>query len=156
MSKARRRRWAEGALLVLFVAALAGCRARSGETPPAVSLGKAVCETCGMTVTDARFAALAEEGGTLHTYDSIECLLRARRMSGAGLSGAIWLTDFDTRTLHPQSGVTVVRADYPSPMSAGYAAFADTAKARSEALARHGQMGSLAEALNGALERGRP
>jgi hypothetical protein len=89
-----------------------------------------------MTLADLHYAAAVRESGRVLAYDSIECLARARRKARGTVSDGIWIADFGTGALHPQSAMTVVRADYPSPMGGGFAAFADPAQARSEAEAR--------------------
>ena len=144
-----------GALLtVLMIGGATGCR--SNAQGPSIQVGKAVCETCGMTVNDARFAALAEDRSTVHTYDSIECLLKGRRASGETSAEGIWIMDFDTQTLRPASAVTIVKGDFPSPMGGGYAAFADLAQARATAEAHNGRLGTLDQALSGRLQGGQP
>lgn len=145
------RRWVSLVFLMLG-AAVVGCRGGSGEAPR-VALGTAICDACGMTLTDARFVAVVKDGDTERAYDSIECLVRVWRTSGEPVSDAIWLSDFDAKTLRRQSELTLVHADYPSPMGGGYAAFADRDRARAEAAARKGEFGTLEETLQNRLER---
>ena len=143
-----------GAMVVMMMFLLvSGCRSKADG--PSIQMGKAVCETCGMTVNDARFAVLAEDGSTQHVYDSIECFLKGRRESGETSTSGIWIMDFDTQTLHPGAAVTIVKGDFPSPMGGGYAAFADASQARAQAEAHGGQLGTLTQALSGNLG-GRP
>ncbi len=132
------------------------CGCKSDAQGPSINVGKAVCESCGMTVQDARFAAVVKDGSTVHTYDSIECLLKHRRTAGDASAAGIWIMDFDTQTLQPASSVTIVKGDFPSPMGGGYAAFADAAQARAQAEAHQGRVGTLDQALSGELQGGRP
>lgn len=133
---------------------LAGCGGGGGaEGPPRIDFGTAVCAACGMTVRDPHYAAAAREGGATQVYDSIECLARARRQTGGTVSDAIWLPDFQTGDLHPQSHMTVVLADFPSPMGGGVAVFTDSVRARAEAEARGGVAGPLADLVSGSLRR---
>ena len=132
-----------------LIVLLGGCRSKAPS--PSINFGKAVCETCGMTVNDPRFAALFEDESTQQTFDSIECLLKGKRISGdTGVQG-IWIMDFDTQKLCPASALTIVKADFPSPMGGGYAAFADAGHARAQTEAHRGQLGTLSEAISGDL-----
>jgi len=133
-----------------FVAAilalvLAGCGPTHGPQPIATATP---CADCGMLIADLRFACEAERGGRLRVYDSIECLLRA----GPPPERA-WLADYDTRALHFADSVWVVKADIPSPMGGGYAAFLDPAAAAEIAAARTGRIGRLRDFASGAATR---
>jgi hypothetical protein len=142
-----------GMCVAFLLGALAGCRSKTQG--PSIDMGKAQCETCGMTVNDARFAVLAEDGSAQHVYDSIECFLKGRRESGETSAEGVWIMDFETQTLHPGAAVTIVKGDFPSPMGGGYAAFADASQAHAQAEAHGGQLGTLTQALSGNLG-GRP
>ena len=131
-----------------------GCRSNAQD--PSIQMGMAVCATCGMTINDARFAALVQEGETVRTYDSIECLLKDRRALGKATAQGVWMMDFDTHTLYPSSTVTIVKGDFPSPMGGGYAAFTDLARARAEAESHNGRLGTLDQALSGQLQGDQP
>ena len=143
-------------LCFLLGAGIAGCGGKGGEQPPQVVLGSTACDACGMTINDARFMAVMAATKPERAYDSIECLVRVVRASGETVSDAIWVSDFDARTLRRQSELTFVHADYPSPMGGGYAAFADPQHARAEALARNDAFGTLEQAVRGTLERSEP
>ena len=124
--------------------ALAGCAPRGGPRPIATGTP---CAACGMRIEDLRYACEAEREGALRVYDSIECLLRA----GSPPSRA-WLADYDTRALHAADSLWVVRADIPSPMGGGYAAFIDPAVAAEIASSRNGRIGRLADFAAGGAE----
>ena len=145
------RLWAVMVCLMLGAGGV-GCRGGRGDAPR-VALGTATCDACRMTLTDARFVAVVADGKTERAYDSIECLVRVWRASGEPVSDAIWLSDFDAQTLRRQSELTLVHADYPSPMGGGYAAFADRDHARAEAASRNGEFGTLEETIQNRLER---
>jgi len=140
-------------LLVFIALGAAGCGGKNSEGPPRLTAGEDVCAECGMTLGDLHYAAAMREGDRVLIYDSIECLARARRKAGGTVSDRIWMADFETVELHPQSAMTVVQAGYPSPMGGGFAAFADPAQARSEAAAKGGVTGTLADVVSGALQR---
>lgn len=148
------RAWAVSALLCTLVPALSGCRA--GDTAPGVAprlaLGRDVCATCGMTVSDAGFAAaLRRPDGTVIPFDSIECLIMKLRDPQNPATGTVWLSDRSGGGLHPETSMTVVLAHYPSPMGKGYAAFLDPGFARSQAEARNGIAGPLKGFVDGSL-----
>jgi nitrous oxide reductase accessory protein NosL len=117
--------------------ALAGCAKRSG--PPPIAVGTP-CADCGMSIEDLRYACETERGDTVRAYDSIECLLRE-----PPLPARAWLTDYDSRTLHAADSVWVVKAEIPSPMGGGYAAFMGRGAADEIAASRNGQVGRLGD-----------
>jgi hypothetical protein len=130
---------------------MAGCG--GGEEIPALRYGEDVCAACGMDVTDPAFAALAVTSeGERRPYDSIECAVRDLRAHDPSLRGEVLLPDHaDPGTLHPWRAMTVVRADYPSPMGGGYAAFVDARTAAAEAESRGGTSGSLQGFVEGTV-----
>jgi nitrous oxide reductase accessory protein NosL len=71
-------------------------------------------------------------------FDSIECLLEADPPAARA-----WLADYDARTLHAADSIWVVRAEIPSPMGGGYAAFMERSSADEIAAARNGRVGRL-------------
>ena len=125
-------------LLVLLGMLLLGC----GAKEPEVSLRYAEesCASCGMRVTAPRFASLAiTPTGERRPYDSIECAVRDLRVNDPTLLGQVYLPDHDDPGhLHPWSEMSVVRADFASPMGGGYAAFANPEHATTEAKRRGG------------------
>ncbi len=142
--------------LILAMALLAGCGGGAGDDgQPVLKLGEDLCAACGMKVTDAKFAAaaLTLEGASL-AYDAIECLVRdLRTRRGEATPTQIWLPDLATGTLHPSAEMTVVLADFPSPMGGGYAAFSDSDRAAQEAAQRGGVAGELSAFVTGTLHR---
>ena len=146
--------------LLLFAALLAGCGGKpdQGAGPPILALGQDVCAACGMTISDPVFAAAARfpDGGD-RAYDAIECLVGdLRRKTGAAAPTAIWLADFPAQgRLHPAAEMTVVWADFASPMGGGFAAFADADQAAEAAAARSGVAGPLAGFVDGSLRKDR-
>jgi hypothetical protein len=93
-----------------------------------------------MTIGDLRFACERGAGGSWRQYDSIECLAR-----DSAATGAIFLADYDARTLAPAESLWVVKGDFPSPMGGGLAAFRDRAAAGDIAARTHGQVGRFAD-----------
>ena len=140
----RERRASSPAVVALFALVLAaasvGCGA-GGEGPPAIHRGSS-CARCGMGIEDLKFAATRRSEAKWLAYDSIECLI-ADRPGRAG--GPAWLTDYETKTLLPETAAWVLHGDFPSPMGGGLAAFADRAAAESLAVPTHGAVTRLAD-----------
>jgi nitrous oxide reductase accessory protein NosL len=123
-------------LLALVLATLlaSGCARTAG--PPPIRAG-ATCAGCGMPVTDLRFACEREDARGYLVFDAIECLLR---QSG---EGAVYLTDYDSKSLHVTDSIWVVKGTFPSPMGGGLAAFVDRAAAEAVAQQTSGRVGRL-------------
>ncbi len=131
---------------VLLALTLIGCSGGQNGTPR-VPLGEAECAVCGMTVGDARYAAVLRESDQDSYYDAIECLVRRLRQ---GATGEAWLSDYEPpHALIPATSATVLLAGFPSPMGGGYAAFSDPERARALAESRKGRQGTLDEFVEG-------
>ncbi|MFN2370794.1 MAG: hypothetical protein ABR506_06515 [Candidatus Krumholzibacteriia bacterium] len=143
------------AVSLVAVALLAGCGGGNADGPPDLSDADLRCTACGMAVTDPKFAAaIRTTGGGVEAYDSIECLVGdLRTRTGERAPAGIWLSDLPSGELHPAAAMTVVLADFPSPMGGGYAAFLSAETAAAEAARRGGVAGPLAEFVAGNLRR---
>lgn len=133
-----------------------GCESSGGDGPPTLEMGKAECVACGMVINDARYAAAVKSGtGEVNGFDALECLIRhARRNTEEG--DQIWLSDFYDSRMYPESQMTVVLADFPSPMGGGLAAFKDKSKAEEAATTRRGEAGLLGDFVSGSIQRKAP
>jgi nitrous oxide reductase accessory protein NosL len=120
---------------LLAVLAVAGCASAGGGLRP-IAPGTP-CATCGMAIEDARYACEDERRGHYRFFDSIECLVRSDP------APRVWLSDYDGRALHDADSMWVVKADIPSPMGGGYAAFVSRASAEEVAAARGGVVAKL-------------
>jgi hypothetical protein len=98
-----------------------------------------------METRDLRWAAARRAGRHVRVYDSIECALSDAAAPGAGRGSALYLADFATAALHRSDSLWVVRADIPSPMGGGFAAFLDRSAAERVAAERNGRSGRLAD-----------
>ena len=127
-------------LAILLLASTLGC----AGGPPRIASGTP-CVRCGMSVVEFRFACARQAERGVRAYDSIECLL-----GDAETEDPAWLSDYDTRTLHPADSMWVVRGAFPSPMGGGYAAFRDLDAAHDVAARTDGEVARLAD------WRGRP
>lgn len=129
------------ALSLLLLATLGGC------TPdrPRVAFGTP-CAACSMTITDARFACVRQDGARWKSFDSIECLLHDGRPAEVGVR----LADYDMRRLVPVDSLWIVHGDFPTPMGGGLAAFARREAAEQVANETHGTLHRFAELPGGA------
>lgn len=129
------------ALLCLAILAI-GCGSAVGT--PRIEAG-APCVRCGMETRDLRWAGARRVDGRVRIYDSIECALNERSPADATAGSGLYLTDFATAALHRADSLWIVRADIPSPMGGGFAAFLDRSAAERVALERNGRAGRLAD-----------
>ena len=127
------------AVLLLFALPALGCARQAG--PPPISLGTP-CSACGMDVADLRFACERKAGKAYRVYDSIECLLQDL---GSHPRGAVYLSDYDQRTLHPAESLWILKGRFPTPMDGGLAAFLSRAAAEDVSSTTHGRVGRWAE-----------
>lgn len=132
----------ERTLVVFAIAALlaAGC---GGAGRPKVAVGQP-CAACAMTISDLRFASVMRAEGRWKSYDAIECVLREPGAAAGVPAGDVWLSDYDSKTLHPADSMWVVKGEFPSPMGGGFAAFSDRAAAEAVAAETRGSVGRLA------------
>lgn len=132
-----------------------GCGGGGDPGIPYIDYGAAECAACRMTVSDPRYAAAVRDTeGEVRAFDSIECLITyLREAPRPGLE--IWVADHaGTDGLHPAETMTVVLADFQSPMGKGYAAFRDPETAALESDRRQGVSGPLGGFVSGSLRRG--
>lgn len=133
------------AFAALSTLALAGC-GTSG--PPRIAL-HSKCASCGMEIADLRFACERATDRGWRQFDAIECLIHdAREHPG----GTAWLADYDGRDLHAAESLWIVKGEFPTPMSGGFAAFAAHASAESVAVETRGRVERFATWM----ERGWP
>jgi len=120
---------------LLFSALLLAFAIGCSGGPPKIAAGTP-CTHCAMTIAEYRFACVRAG----QAYDSIECLLAEQDAADSE-----WLSDYDTRTLHPADSMWVVRGSFPSPMGGGYAAFLDRRAADDVAGRTSGRVARLAD-----------
>lgn len=132
----------------------AGCATASDGIPRIVA--GTPCAGCGMEARDLRWSAARRMGDRVRVYDSIECALRDESGTAASRKAVLYLADFETSALHRSDSLWVVRADIPSPMGGGFAAFLNPKAAERVAAERNGRVARFpdfaADRLSGAKD----
>lgn len=149
--------WKKSSSIALAATLLvAGCHPgpATGDGAPRLTVGEEECAVCGMPVNDPGFAAASRNSlGEVEWYDSIECLITRLRRSGRGGDLEVWLADrASPGALYDAKVMTVVLANYPSPMGKGYAAFHDQTVLQEEVRRRGGVAGPLQDFVDGTLK----
>lgn len=125
-----------GASLPLLLASCGGKKA-SGSEPPAIKLGRTVCDRCGMIISEERFAAgIVDSDGNAQVFDDAgemiatvqEEDLNDRRVWVHGSPSLDWMDARDAWY--------VVTMEIPTPMGTGVFPF-DTEAAANEFAAEH-------------------
>lgn len=111
--------------------------------PEHVHLGLEECAHCRMTISDLRFAAqLQTQFGRLHSFDSVECLVRFAQANGLEEDSRFFAYGF----LPPNERLAADKAFYlkssgiPSPMGEGLSAYANEADANAQKQAHEGRI----------------
>lgn len=142
-----RRRFPLGVVLAGFAVLItAGCNQAEDRADLAKIPDGAVCHVCGMNADDLGFASLLRTPEGDKVFDAIECAVRHVRLHPGG---NVWLPDLPSGVLQPADSMRVVKANYPSPMGGGYAAFLDHDLAGREAAARGGVSATWQETVAG-------
>lgn len=105
---------------------LAGCSGESATAgPPEISYGRDTCDSCGMIVSDERYAgALVATDGTTRIFDDIGEMVETVRAEGLNGQHA-WVHDWNSREWIDAASATFVRGEREAtPMGSGLVAFA--------------------------------
>ena len=122
-------------IMVAMLAMLAAACAREVSFgPPSIKFGVDVCDGCGMTISEARYAAAVagprDGERRVFVFDDIGCLARwEARVSGFVPAGR-WVHDRNSeRWIEASAAVFVRSAAWATPMGSGLAAFSTSADA---------------------------
>jgi copper chaperone NosL len=118
-------RWAAGAVaLSLLSLLIVGCEAPHADRPPQIRYGEETCASCGMLISEERFAAaLTTSTGETRTYDDLGCVLHDLTERDRSMAH-VWVHDHDSgRWLQAQRAVFVRSHEVPTPMGGGLFAF---------------------------------
>ncbi len=118
---------------------LVGCQAPRTDQPPPIRYGEETCASCGMLISEDRFAAaLTPAAGETKAFDDVGCLLgdlTERDRSAA----RVWVHDHDSgRWLEAARAVFVRSREVPTPMGGGLFAFSTPEAAARFAQDAHG------------------
>ena len=119
-------------LLFIFYFLLVACAQQPSEPqPPDIAYGRDICDSCGMIISDARFAAatILADGKGLKFDDPGEMLAyHARRQE---IKVRAWFVhDYVSQKWIPgQDAFYVIAPEVKSPMGTGTAAFSNRAEA---------------------------
>jgi copper chaperone NosL len=137
MLRASRRTFVAGALLAPLL--LAGCGAETdAEAPPAISYDRDTCASCGMIISDERYAGgLVAADGAAMLFDDVGEMLQSVREAGLNKQRA-WAHDWGSRDWIDATTAIFVKGDPKStPMGTGFVAFASR-DAANAFIAEHG------------------
>jgi len=146
---------------VLALACASACGGAVPAGPPEIRLGVDVCDSCGMAISEPRYAAaaLADEGAErrILKFDDIGCFARwEASASGTTLRGR-WVHDRPTEAWIDANTATFSQVrDLITPMGSGIAAFKAASDADVLVAERGGERLSwdaiLARARDGSLK----
>lgn len=134
MNQGSRRVFLGGALLGPLLLAGCGGEQTDAAAPPEINFGRDTCDSCGMIISDERYAAaLVAADGTTEIFDDIGEMMQAVRAEGLNARRA-WVHDWDSREWIDATSATYVQGDpEATPMGTGIVAF--TTKDGAEAFA---------------------
>jgi copper chaperone NosL len=131
MTRCNRRKLLVGVLATPVI--LAGCGGEQANTaePPEISYGRDTCDSCGMIISDERFAsALVGRDGVVLLYDDLGEMLEAVAAEGLGDRRA-WAHDWNSAEWTDATTASFVRgAPETTPMGTGFVAFAERENAK--------------------------
>lgn len=110
---------------------LIGACAQTPAGPPEIDYGIDVCEECGMSIEDPRFAASYRDAtGTEHLFDEIGEMLVLANMLSHLEQGEFWVHDYTTQEPIPAADAYYLYGpDIVTPMNFRIVAFATEAEA---------------------------
>jgi len=119
-------------LLVLLL--VAACAPKSNEPqPPEIIIGQTLCDSCGMIISEARFAAATIMlNGETRKYDDISEMIKYHMMDHPEAQVKVWFVH-DYHSKEWIRGETAFYVQYPklkTPMGGGVAAFQDQSAAK--------------------------
>jgi copper chaperone NosL len=125
MTCCNRRRFLRATLAAPLLLIGCGGEQTDAAVPPEIALGRDTCGSCGMIISDERFAsALVAADGTVLLYDDLGEMLEAVAAEGLGERRA-WAHDWNSAEWTDATTASFVRgAPETTPMGTGFVAFA--------------------------------
>lgn len=135
---------------------LVGCGGEDTDGPPEISYGRDVCDSCGMIISEPRFAAAYRTAdGTARRFDDLGDMVATGLESGELEDGRAWVHDFGTEEwIEAPAAIYVLAVGFETPMSRGVVAFADQPAADAHATEVGGEVLSWDELVQVAREGG--
>jgi len=145
------------AAVILALASAPACGRPAPLGPPELRLGVDLCDGCGMTIEDPRYAVAARSGeGTesrVLRFDDPGCLARWEAAASSASPGDRWAHDRVSGVWIDARSATFARVnDLTTPMGSGIAAFASRAAADATVAEHGGEVLSWDEILGRARD----
>lgn len=119
-------------LLVLLL--VAACAPKSNEPqPPEIIIGQTLCDSCGMIISEAKFAAATIMlNGETRKYDDIAEMIKYHMMDHPEAQVKVWFVhDYNSKEwIRGEQAYFVLSPKLKTPMGGGSAAFRDQAAAK--------------------------
>jgi copper chaperone NosL len=121
------------AISVLLALTLGACGPTEVSGPPDIDYGRDICEQCGMSIDDERFAAgFRLPDGTEHVFDDVGGLLAYIKSSPELGDADVWVHDYETEMwVRSEDAYFVPTDEVTSPMGFGILCFSDEGRATS-------------------------
>jgi copper chaperone NosL len=128
-------------LIVLLVTA---CAPKSNEPqPPEIIIGQTLCDSCGMIISEAKFAAATIMlNGEPHKFDDISEMIKYHMMDHPEAQVKVWFVhDYPSKEwMRGETAFFVLSPKLKTPMGGGVAAFRDQAAAKKFAIDLEGKV----------------
>ncbi len=121
------------AISFLLALALGACGTTEATGPPEIDYGRDICEQCGMSIDDERFAAgYRLSDGTERVFDDVGGLLVFIKDSPELDDADVWVHDYETEMwVRSEDAYFVPTDEVTSPMGFGILCFSDEERATS-------------------------
>jgi copper chaperone NosL len=128
-------------LIVLLVTA---CAQKSNEPqPPEIIIGQTLCDSCGMIISEAKFAAATIMlNGEPRKFDDIGEMIKYHMMDHPEAQVKVWFVhDYPSKEwMRGETAFFVLSPKLKTPMGGGVAAFRDQAAAKKFAIDLEGKV----------------
>ncbi len=119
---------------LLVAALLAACAPASTEPqPPEIIIGQTLCDSCGMIISEAKYAAATiMVNGETRKFDDISEMIKYHMMDHPEAQVKIWFVHdyYSKEWLRGETAFYVQSEKLKTPMGGGVAAFKDQAAAK--------------------------
>lgn len=134
---------------LLLVVVLAACAPVSNEPqPPEIIIGQTLCDSCGMIISDAKFAAATIMlNGETRKFDDLTEMVKYHMMDHPEAQVKVWFVHdyYSKEWIRGEKAFFVLSPKLKTPMGGGAAAFQDQAAAKKLAAELDGKLYNLDE-----------